>query len=362
MSAPPATDDTVTDPVARPLAPVPPSPVPPSGAVLAVRLAFGAITLAALVAIVMAAMLWQKVGGMQEQLARQSADATRQATEARTLAREAQETVRSADARVAVLETRLAEVSLQRAQVEEALQSLSRSRDESLLVDIDAALRLALEQAQATGNVQPLLAALKASDQRIARASQPRLQPVQRAIQRDADRIRATASGDGGEALARLDDLLKGVDDMPVMNALAPRGNNRSSSDGWANEAIPADAPWWQRILLGVRNEVRSLIRVSRIDRPESVLLAPDQTYFLRENLKLKLLSARLALLAGQVAPARAELAGVTASLNRYFDPASRRVQAAATQLQQVQALVRAAEPARLDDTLTALAAVSAGR
>ncbi|RDI25973.1 uroporphyrin-3 C-methyltransferase [Pseudacidovorax intermedius] len=361
MSAPPATDDTVTDPVARPLAPVSPPSVPAPGAVLVVRLAFGAITLAALVAIVMAAMLWQKVGGMQEQLARQSADATRQATEARTLAREAQETVRAADARVALLETRLVEVSLQRAQVEEALQSLSRSRDESLLVDIDAALRLALEQAQATGNVQPLLAALKASDQRIVRASQPRLQPVQRAIQRDADRIRATASGDGGEALSRLDDLLKGVDELPVMNALAPRGN-RAASDGWANEAVPADAPWWQRILLAVRNEVRSLIRVSRIDRPESVLLAPDQTYFLRENLKLKLLSARLALLAGQVAPARAELAGVTASLNRYFDPASRRVQAAATQLQQVQALVRAAEPPRIDDTLTALAAVSAGR
>lgn len=361
MSAPPATDDTVTEPVARPLAPVPPAHPPASGAVLVVRLAFGAIALAALLALVVAAMVWQRVGGMQEQLARQSADATRQATEARTLAREAQETVRAADARVAVLETRLAEVSLQRAQVEEALQSLSRSRDESLLVDIDANLRLALEQAQATGNVQPLLAALKASDQRIARANQPRLQPVQRAIQRDADRIRATASGDGGEALARLDDLLRGVDELPVVNALAVR-TGRHANDGWANEAVPADAPWWQRVLLGVRNEVRSLIRISRIDRPESVLLAPDQTYFLRENLKLKLLSARLALLAGQVAPARNELASVTASLNRYFDPASRRVQAAATQLQQVQALVRAAEPPRIDETLTALAAASAGR
>ena len=74
-----------------------------------------------------------------------------------------------------------------------------------------------------------------------------------------------------------------------------------------------------------VRQEARSLVRVGRIDRPEAVLLAPEQTFFLRENLKLKLLNARLALLSRQVETARSELAAVSAALNRYFDPASRR-------------------------------------
>ena len=111
-----------------------------------------------------------------------------------------------------------------------------------------------------------------------------------------------------------------------------------------------------------VRNEARSLLRVGRIDRPEAVLLSPDQTFFLRENLKLKLLNARLSLLSRQMDAARGELGQVTTSLNRYFDPASRRTQAAATQLQQLQQLVRSTEPVRIDDTLAALTTAAAGR
>ncbi|WP_399677801.1 uroporphyrinogen-III C-methyltransferase [Xenophilus sp.] len=346
---------------APPLAlPAPVAVVPVAVTAQGVRLAFGVLALLTGIALLLAILLWQKVSGMQEQLARQSADATVQATEARALARQAQETVSDAAARLALLDTRVSELTLQRAQLDELMHSLSRSRDENLVVDIESAVRLALEQAQATGNVQPLLAALKAGEQRVARAAQPRLAPLQRALQRDADRIRATASGDGGEALSRLDELLRGVDDLPTLNQLAVRG--AAAPDAWANEAVPADAPWWQRFLMTVRNEMRSLVRVSRIDRPEAALLAPDQTFFLRENLKLKLLSARLALLSRQADNARAELAGVQALINRYFDPASRKVQVAATQLQQVQSLVRASAPPHVDDTLAALAAAAAGR
>lgn len=331
------------------------------GARVLQRIVLGLALLLALAGLVMAFMLWHKVGGMQEQLARQSADATEQAAEARALARQAQDTVRDAAGRLSLMETRVAEVALQRAQLEELMQTLSRSRDENLVVDIDAAVRLALEQAQATGNVQPLLAALRAGEQRVARSGLPHLQPLQRALQRDADRIRATASGDGGEALAKLEELLKGVDELPVLNALARRGRV-TGEDGWYGEPIPAELTWWQRLVASVRNEVRALVRVSRIDRPEAVLLTPEQTFFLRENLKLKLLGARTALLSRQTEQARAELASVAVSLNRYFDPGSRRVQTAATQLQQLQGLVRAAAPARIDETLAALTTAAAGR
>jgi uroporphyrin-3 C-methyltransferase len=178
-------------------------------------------------------------------------------------------------------------------------------------------------------------------------------------MQRDADRLRSSASADSGEALQKLDELMRSVDDLPPLNAVATRG---SGLNAWQPEPIPADAAWWERVLLTIRAEARSLVRVGRIERPEAVLLAPDQTYFLRENLKLKLLNARLSLLSRQVDAARSELATVAASLNRYFDPASRRTQAAATQLQQLQALVKTSEPPRIDDTLSALATAAAGR
>jgi uroporphyrin-3 C-methyltransferase len=323
------------------------------------RIGLGLLGLVAVVALVMAFNLGQKVDSMQEQLARQSADSLAQATEARALARQAQETVRDTAARLALAETRIAEVALQRSQLEELMQSLSRSRDENLVVDIDSAVRLALQQAEVTGNVEPLLAALKAGDQRIARAAQPRLAPLQRAMQRDADRIRSIASVDNGEGLQKLDELMRMVDELPTLNAVAVRGLNVNTASAGV---IPADAPWWERALLLVRQEAESLLRVSRIDRPEAALVAPEQTFFLRENLKLKLLSVRLAMLSRQVDTSRTELAAVSATLNKYFDPTSRRTQAAATLLQQLQAQVKSSTPPRVDDTLSALATAAAGR
>lgn len=359
MSDAPVFNEPLPEPALRAPLPVA-SPVGhAAAAALLSRLAFGLLALVAVVALLIALVLWQRVSGMQEQLARQSADALAQSLEARTLARQAQEVVRDTAARLALAETRVGEVALQRAQLEELMQSLSRSRDENLVVDIEAAVQLALQQAQVTGNVQPLLAALKAGDTRIARAAQPRLAPLQRAMQHDADRLRTSASADNGEALQRLDELMRMVDDLPALNAVTARGGGLEALQV---EPLPANAPWWQRFLVMVRTEARSLLRVGRIERPEAVLLAPEQTFFLRENLKLKLLNARLALLSRQVDTARGEMATVSAAINRYFDPASRRVQAAATLVQQVQAQIRTNEPPRVDETLAALATAAAGR
>ena len=355
-------DEALPDGLARVSAPAPLTASAATqhaiGAIMLTRIAMGLLAILALVALVIGMVLWQKVNGMQEQLARQSADSLAQSLEARTLARQANDTVRDTAARLTLAESRVAEVALQRSQLEELMQSLSRSRDENLVVDMESPLRVALQQAQATGNIEPLLAALRAADLRITRAAQPRLAPLQRAVQRDADRLRANASGDGSDALRRIDELMRSVDELPTVNALSVRGGG----DPLQAEPLPADAPMWQRVLAAVRAEARSLVRVGRIERPEAVLLAPDQTFFLRENLKLKLLSTRAALLSRQVDAARTELSTVSMALNRYFDPSSRRVQAAATLLQQLQLQVKTTEAPRIDDTLAALATAAAGR
>ena len=119
----------------------------------ALLLVLGALALAALVA---SGLLWQKLANIQEQLARQSAEAGTQAIEARAMARQAQELARETAAKLAVSDARFSEVALQRTQLEELMQSLSRSRDENLVVDIESAVRLAQQQAQLTGSVEPL--------------------------------------------------------------------------------------------------------------------------------------------------------------------------------------------------------------
>jgi uroporphyrin-3 C-methyltransferase len=317
-----------------------------------------ALVLIAGAALLSSVMLWQRLSAIQEQLARQSADSGANAIEARALARQAQDIARDAAARQVVLESRLQEVALQRTQLEELIQSLSRSRDENLVVDIDSALRLAQQQTQLTGSPEPLLAALRSADQRLARAAQPRLARLRAAITRDSERIRSATVTDVPGLLARIDEIVRQVDDLPVANAVPARALAEAPRKA---PAAPA-AAWWERWRDAVLDDARALVRVSRIDQPEAMLLAPEQAFFLRENMKLKLLNVRLSLLARHNEAARADVHAATSALYKYFDPGSRRTQAVATQLQQVQAQVRTAELPRIEETLAALATAAGGK
>jgi uroporphyrin-3 C-methyltransferase len=310
------------------------------------------------VSLVVSGLLWQKLSNIQEQLARQSADAGSNAIEARGMARQAQELARETAARQALADTRLSEVALQRSQVEELVQSMSRSRDENMLVDIEAALRLAQQQAQATGSIEPLLAALRSADQRLERSGQPRLSRIRAAIARDIDRIKSSSTTDVPGLLVRLDELARQVDELPLANAVPSTG----VVAGGRKQEPAAPLRWWERALVDIREEARGLVRVSRIDQPEAVLLVPDQAFFLRENLKLTLLNARLALLSRQTNSARADVAAATMALRKYFDPSARKTQAAAAQLQQVHDQLRSVELPRIDETLAVLATAAAGR
>ena len=342
-SAVPATADVQADPAT------------PKTVLRGVLMSLAAVALAALLT---SGLLWQKLSSIQEQLARQSADTGAQSLEARATAKQAQELALETAARVAVFEARLSEVAMQRTQLEELMQSLSRSRDENLVVDIESAVRLAQQQAQLTGSVEPLLAALRSAEQRVARAAQPRLTPLQRAIARDIDRIKAAAVSDTPGLLVKLDELVRLADELVIANAVAS-APAMGSFKRQGTDAVPV---WWQRSLQVVFDEARGLLRVSRIEQPEAALLSPEQSFFLRENFKLKLLNARLGLLARQLESSRADLAAASLSLNKYFDATSRKTQTAATLLQQVHAQMKTLQLPRVDETLAALTTAAAGR
>lgn len=311
------------------------------------------------VALLSSLMLWQKLGDIQAQLARQSADAGSQANEARAMAKQAQELSRETAAKLAVSDARLSEVALQRTQLEELMQSLSRSRDENLVVDIESALRLAQQQAQLTGSIEPLLAALKSAETRVTRTAQPRLVPVQRAIAKDLARIKATTISDLPALLVKLDELARLADEIPLANAVGQVAPAQAAPPAAQSLAI---LRWWEEGWQLVAQELRRLVRVSRVETLDAALLSPEQSFFVRENFKLKLLNARLGLLARQQDSARADLAAAAQSLNRYFDASSRKTQAAAALLTQTQAQMSTLQLPPIDETLAALATAAAGR
>jgi uroporphyrin-3 C-methyltransferase len=278
-------------------------------------------------------------------------------------------------------ETRLSEVALQRSQLDELMQSLSRSRDENLVVDVGSALRLAQQQAQLTGSVEPLLAALKTADQRLTRAAQPRLNAVRRALASDTDKIKAAAVTDIPSLLVKLDEISRLVEDLPVLNTVTEvaKVEKQNASTTVAGSKVVArtavtmsaiqETDWqtnFQNFMRSnwqiVRAELGKLVRVSRIENPDAVLLSPEQTYFFRQNLKLKILNARMGLLGRQIQSAKSDLNSVADDVRKYSDPTSKQVQTLQSALSLVQSQLGSSSIPALDSSLAALTLAAAGK
>ena len=182
----------------------------------------GVLLVASVVALALAWRADQRVGSLEQELVRRQQDSAKQAVEAQMLAKQANEGMGAAAAKVALLEARVAEVALQRTQLEDLIQSLSRSRDENLLVDIEAALRMAIQQGAITGSTEPLVLVLRQSDERLARYSQPRLEGVRRAIARDLDRVKSAGALDIASLTIKLDEAMRMVDELPLLATAVP--------------------------------------------------------------------------------------------------------------------------------------------
>ncbi len=380
-------------PVSSPPPPLPPADPPPavSGALVSVpawALRWGGVLMGVMLVLAggAAVMAWQTHGALQsleQELVRRQQASAEQAAEARVLAKQAQDVVGDTAAKVALLDSRLSEVALQRTQLEELIQSLSRSRDENLVTDIDASLRVALQQSAITGSAEPLVAALRSADERLGRISQPRLERVHRAIARDLDRVRSVGVPDIGSLLIKLDEAVRLVDELPLLsNAQASRtataarpavaGASAAGSSAAASAVAGSQgmfAAWWaghrasvSESASGVWAELRQLLRVRRIDEPEAMLLAPEQALFLRENVKLRVLNARLSLLSRQAEAAQGDLQLAMSAVQRYFDLDARKTQVALELLRQTAMQSRQVGIPRPDETLAAIAAVVAGR
>ncbi len=348
--------------------------VAPAAAALAGHgwwIALGLAGALSVVAVTLALLGQQRIKSLEQELVRRQQDSQGQAIEAHALAKQAFDAARAAESKVGLLEARVAETVLQRSQLEDLIQQLSRSRDENVLADVDAAVRVAVQQSAITGSAEPLVSALRQAEERLARLNQPRLERVRRALARDLDRVRAVAVADLASLTIKLDEAVRTVDELPLLSQPERRavvaGAAASKPDGAAS-GIGSGAwlPWlqsqWTAIGSRVWLEVRSLVRVAQIDKPEAMLLTPEQGWFLRENLKLRLLNARLALLSRQYDTAQADLQDLQSLLERYFDRNARRVALTIDLVRQVAGQSRQLSLPRPDETLAALAAAQAGR
>src|SRR5688572_4480836 len=318
-----------------------------------------------LIALVLAAglatLFWldarNRISATQEELARRLREIEHDARDARSVARLSQEGAREAQVKVAQLEARLAESQSQQVALEALYQELSRNRDEWQLAEIEQVLAIAQQQLQLSGNVRAALLALQLAESRLSRADRPQFLPVRRALTRDIDRLKSLPTLDVPGLSLALDRLVASVDALPLAfeERVERQALAKTAKPGAPAPAAEEKESALTRLGVEIWRELRQLVVVRRIDAPEPPLIAPPQAWFLRENLKLRLLNARLALLTRDEAGYREDLRVSQAWIQRYFDARAKASQAALAQLKQLSAATVGFEPPTIAESMEAV-------
>jgi uroporphyrin-3 C-methyltransferase/uroporphyrinogen III methyltransferase/synthase len=261
--------------------------------------------------------------------------------------REIQEAAKELQVKVGVLENRQTEAQSQQAALEQMYQDISKNRDEWALSEIEQVLSTASQQLQLAGNVQGALIALQNADRSLSRSDKPQFITIRRAIARDIDKLKALPSVDQPGIALRLDNVISQIDSLPLLSdekpaePIAPPRVNTPPAPGKpaANLTFLQRATdTWRNWSHEMWDDIRQLIRVRTVDNPDALMLSPSESYFVRENLKLRLLNARLALLSRNEGTFRDDLNTAQQMLVKYFDTKARSTQAAQALLRQVQA------------------------
>jgi uroporphyrin-3 C-methyltransferase/uroporphyrinogen III methyltransferase/synthase len=274
--------------------------------------------------------------------------------------------------KVALLEAKQIESQGQQLALEQLYQDLAKNRDDWALAEIEQVLSTASQQLELAGNIRGALIALQNADTRLSRADRPQFIAIRRAIAKDMENLNSLPNIDLTGIALRLDTLVAEIDSMPLLAdekpaQLAPPNKTRLTplpgSGSAAVSAVPVlEDDWrsrwlnrWHSWSSDLWHDIRDLVRIRTVGSPEALLLSPGQAFFARENLKLRLLNARLALLSRNDAAFRSDLAEADRALSRYFDTRSRQTQAGREQIRALQESVLNIEMPTLSHSLNAV-------
>ncbi|MEK0428081.1 MAG: hypothetical protein RL001_608 [Pseudomonadota bacterium] len=295
-------------------------------------------------------------------------------TQTKLIANRVDDEVKALQGKVAVLEAKQVESQGQQLALEQLYQDLAKNRDDWALAEVEQVLSTASQQLQLAGNVRGALIALQNADARLSRADRPQFIAVRRAIARDVDNLKSLPSVDLTGIAVRIDALIGQVDLIPLLSdekpfVVAPSPKSKLSKDAIKDsgkegrDAKSSAADDWRTALLQrwtawsseLWNEIRQLVRVRSVNNPEALLLSPEEAFFARENLKLRLLNARMALLSRNDSAFRSDLLEADRALLRYFDTRARQTQAAHEIIRQLQDSVLNIDMPTLSHSLAAV-------
>lgn len=313
----------------------------------------------AIAALALAAWQWfetrHRLLDVQQEVAGQLAAFDTGNKEDRGAQKQSREQIEALQARLGAVDGKIAEFQAQSANLQALYQDIARSREEVTLLEVEQAIVLAGQQLQLAGNVPVAVLALQTADAQLARLDRPPYLPLRKALAKDLTRLNALPFVDMPGISLRLEQVLIAIDKLPLVSAGRPE---KAAED---DKAAPPQS-WWQRSGGAIWQEMKGLVRIQRFDRDDAVLLAPGQGYFLRENLKLRLLNARLALFSRDQSTFRNEVKVAQDLLTRHFEASDKSVQAALATLRQMTATEINVELPTLSDSQAALRSLRQGK
>ncbi len=338
-------------------------------------------------AVLLAAQWWtsnNEIRSLREDLANRLRTSDLSTAETRTIAKSAQDSTKELVAKYSVLENKQAEAQNQQLALEQLYQELSKNRDDWALAEIEQVLSTASQQLQLAGNVQGALIALQNADRTLSRSDKPQFISIRRVIAKDIEKLKALPNLDLPGLALRLDSVIGQIDSLPLISdekpaqvSLSPKKPIVQASTKAQRKAgekkpevtepskVEEPSMWvqwgaaieekWHSFSSEMWLEVRQLIRVRSVDTPTALMMSPSQAYFAKENVKLRLLNARLALLSRNEHAFRNDLAAAQDSIAKYFDTRAKQTQTAQTLLKAVQASNLSIEMPNLGESLSAV-------
>jgi uroporphyrin-III C-methyltransferase len=198
-----------------------------------------------------------------------------------------------------------------------ALQKLAeRERWDNMdwaLAEVEYLSIIAMQRLNLVREPQPALAALEAAARRLKDIDDPGLIPVREQFTRDLNALRELPETDIPGMALYLADLITRAEKLPL---------KPDTPAVLREQPLDEDEPvtGWRGVLGAVWQELRGLIVIQREDEPPPALLSPDERYFLYQNLRVELASAREAVLRRDSRNLHTSLELIEDWLQRYFD------------------------------------------
>lgn len=222
--------------------------------------------------------------------------------------------------RVASVEQHMNRAASQYAALQSMHQTMTQSQEEWQLAELDHALTIAMQQLQLSSNVPAAIAALSLVESRLRREVNPRFMALRRAVNQDLEVLRGLPHIDAVGLVVRLERLLEHLEALPLQVEPTPPKQSSVTTEVTPPSETSDAWSWLVRFGHAVRDEFLQLVKVHHLDQQDVAILLPEQAYFLRQNIRLRLLDARLSALQRNQASFRSDLQLVRTYVERHFD------------------------------------------